>query len=312
MCTEVWAHIGSFLSSCNDVKNLSLVNKDLWLKSQPSLWHTIDLCHDSKSESELLWRDSVARLERFLRHMNSNNMVETNMRKLTVSSEYAVCTALVQSGYATEIFSRALGLTHLVVVQPRCVIANMDAFYSHRIIQPYIHRAEYCSFHTPSMVLRLPTGIRTLEGMFPSEETARAFLLVQSPSLRIWKENHRHNIPYFIEDGFITPPLSSIRISRTGHSYDRMRDSSVLQKSVRALQIGEIFDPQKIFPTMRSFTALETLAITVPEVGAQAHLAGIGINLPQIRHLQLCSNGFVCLYQSYRPNSTLISCFGGS
>lgn len=294
----MWTHTGSFLSSCNDVKSLSLVNKAFHRSCQSHLWHTINL---STSRNDSIWSDSSEKLAKFCQILDSNKSIAGNVHKLILSSQYTDRTTVVHEGYAIRIMSQLHNVTHIIMVQPKNLRLNRDAVnalidcLSHR---PRIHRAGCCSFHTPSMVLCLPRKVRVCEGMFPDRETAKAFFGAQSRSLKIWKGNHPWEIPFFLEEDFITPSLVSLGIESTDHHYDKIRASTILQASVRALQIGNVFDPEIIFPTLRAFAVLESLSIKIPVIRAAEHLMEMSIALPQLRCLSLSSVGLVSVIES--------------
>lgn len=139
------------------------------------------------------------------------------------------------------------------------------------------------------MVLCFRPTIVVLEGMFPGSDIAKAFIGAQ-PTLRVWKGNHRRELPYFVEGNFSPPPLSSISIMSTEHHYyNEIISSPILQSSVRGFQIRSNCDPQSIFLSMQSFAALESLAIQVPNVESTAFLAKMATVLPRLRRLTLDS-----------------------
>lgn len=283
-------------SSTSDVKSLSSVNKTFYIAFNHYLWRTINLGDSKGVELETAGQDALEKLEKFCKLLDSNKFVAKSVHKIIVPSVYPIYTTVVHRSDATSIFSRLPNVTHIVVLRPRNNHPNMDVLNVqlkpiHN--QPRIHRPMYCSFHTPAMVLRLPNKVSVCEGMFPDRETARAFLTAQSRSLRIWKGYHHRSPPFFLERGFTTPHLSSLHIMTEDRIYDKITESPILQASVRALEIGSKFRPQRIVPDLEFFKALESLAIHIPIRMEPDYLTAMSIALPQLRRLSLSSNGFV-------------------
>lgn len=291
MSVEVWLHISSFLPP-NDVKSLSLVNIGFNYTCQSRLWHTINL---SKATNDSVWSDSLGKLRAFCMLLETNRSIAGRVRKLIMPSEYDSRTDKVHLRFAENIMSGLRNVSHIVIVKTQSMRMNMDAvnvLLDQLSSQPRTHRPGRAPFHTPSMVLCLPAKVRVLEGMFPDPETAKAFLSAQSLSLKIWKGHNRQEIPFFIEKGFTTPSLTSLGIINTDHYYEEIRRSTVLQASIRALQIRDTFNPEVIFPTMRSFPALESLSIQMPSYPSSEinkYLIEMATALPQLRRLSLNS-----------------------
>lgn len=292
---EIWANIISLSASLTDVKNISLVGKQFHYECLSRLWYSISLCVGPK---DCKWSSGLEKLPNCLELLDSNKNIERHVKKIIVASEYPIRAHLIHKDQLIRIVSRFQGLIHVVVTRSPRVAFNMDAFNRHNPEPNDIHAMEYRPFFDESMVLAFPAGIIRLDGIFPGRHTANAFVLAQSRTLRTWIGLDHRDVLYFMESNVTPPPLISLSIANTRH-YQEICTSTILQTSLQALTIGGAiqtgftFDAKQVFPTLHSFAALESLAISLPWLGAKRYLAEMGTALPRLRRLTLCSNRVV-------------------